>query len=248
MHLCCSVNKIISALHRRFEQELNQYKDRIVWKLIDLPGHDSPNTADVYNVLDVVHSTIEQESRGLKLKTGHTPTPNQDGMQKSVLIARIKKEGIAEKSVESFWGDFIAVKVAEWDHRNHLSAGYVNLREENGLFEAATTFLSHLQRLKASNPDRFRNTEHMTLTIFWLHSLQIAILKYKSENSVEGWPVGADFQDVFLTSPQLMFGGSWKTLQQRPSVQSRSPRTLAVAGFATTSGLQDHFFRRPEEG
>lgn len=114
--------------------------------------------------------------------------------------------------------------IADWNHCSHLRAGYNLLLDAlhvgTSILSCADEFLEHLQRLKSRDPGRFANTEHRTMTIFWLYNLQIAIMGYQSNNNMGQWPDRDMFFDVLLQSPDLMYGGLWKDWYTKDLIMS----------------------------
>jgi ubiquitin carboxyl-terminal hydrolase L3 len=125
------------------------------------------------------------------------------------------------------------------------------LQSGGGIFECADTFLEHLQRLKEARPDRFRNTEHRTMTIFWLYHLQLAVLNFKADKRLERWPGPELFHEVLIHSPYLMYSSLWKgyytkDLMMSPEAKQywRLPDLQALPDFAEKTQTQKRHLRR----
>jgi hypothetical protein len=209
---------IVDGLQRRFEKELSRYsRTDVVCTILDLPGFSAFTGNRVHELLDPIQAVLDGgQQHGRKQRRKDTPSsvPTAESPPESELVARISKEGMGETDADTFWAAFLSSDIPEWNHRTHLRAGYIalleTLKEGKGIFDAAEMFLDHLRRLKEAKPERFRNTEHRTMTIFWLYFLQLAILDFKHNKSVEKWPAWDSFQEVLLHSPHLMNGGLWK--------------------------------------
>ncbi|OCK74635.1 hypothetical protein K432DRAFT_447191 [Lepidopterella palustris CBS 459.81] len=174
----------------------NVLEDRFIWNI-----YDEMTAIMVGKTQATAPSTIEASN------TQKRPT-------KAELIQRIKqdrKEDIG--SAEAFWTAFTSAKLQTWNHRNHLRAGYIILlhclRRFESVYEAADLFMEHLERLRESEPNRFRNTAHRTMTIFWLYQLRTAILSYKAAKELSTLPSSEDFPAVVLHAPELMDGQLW---------------------------------------
>jgi hypothetical protein len=209
---------VVDAIHRRFEQELSQYDNTdIVWTILDLPGFSALTGGRVHDLVDCIEATLEDDNHKGHAKTPRASVPPLIAAatpSDSELIARIEREGVDETDADTFWKAFLMNDILEFNHRTHLRAGYITLldtfKEGRGIFDAAEIFLEHLRRLKEAEPGRFYNTEHRTMTVFWLYHLQHAISDFKRSKDSKVWPSGDSFQDVLLQSPQLMNEGLWK--------------------------------------
>ncbi|KAM0549767.1 hypothetical protein ACHAPJ_009205 [Fusarium lateritium] len=105
--------------------------------------------------------------------------------------------------------------LSSWDHYTHLRAGYFVMHDcfsrGLGLLECANEFMAHLNRLREGNPERFRNTAHKTMTIFWLHQIQIASINYQASKSLDKFPSRDEYADILLLTPSLMNSGLWRS-------------------------------------
>jgi hypothetical protein len=207
---------VVDGLRRRFEQELSQYDNtNIVWTVVDLPGFSALTGDRVSDLIESIEATIDNyEKNWQKQEPLSLTAPVAERPSSSELVERILKDGIGEVDASAFWSAFLTCEIQEWNHRTHVRAGYVSLletfKERKGIFDAAEIFLGHLRRLKEVDPGRFRNTEHRTMTVFWLYHLQLAILDFKENRNSGQWPTWDSFQDVLLHSPLLMHSGLWK--------------------------------------
>jgi hypothetical protein len=254
----------IIANHRaKFEQELQSFDNQIEWKIIDLPGFSAMTGNRCFELLDIFQDTFE----GFKKKPKPLPTTKPTSTApvtyvqtptEAELITRIQQGQVNDLGANAFWEAFMSAEIPAWNHRCHLRAGYVllldTLRSGGGIFDCAEVFLEHLQRLKDAHPDRFRNTEHRTMTIFWLYHLQLAILDFKADKRLEKWPQPEQFNDVLLCSPYLMHGGLWKDYYTQSLMMSleakqywRLPDLQALPDFAKRTQTQNRHVRRTSQ-
>ena len=144
------------------------------------------------------------------------PAPTPSPPTRAQLIERIKQNSAATPQDDAaFWQDFTAARIPAWNHYTHLRAGYIILLEQtelgNVIFAAADAFATHLVRLQTTAPERFRNTSHRTMTIFWLSRLESAAREYAAVRGEEKWWVRKEpFREVVMGRPELMDGGAWK--------------------------------------
>ena len=256
---------VVSELRKRFEHELSRYDGNIDrklnWKICDFPGFSAASGVGLYEALDMIHTSIQSGHKNeptSKAKKDASKESVQEQSSEAGLIARIMEEGHEEVNATTFWNDFLTGEIPEWNHRSHLRAGYIilldTLLQGQGIFETAEIFLDHLKRLKDLKPDRFRNTEHRTMTIFWLYNLQLAILEHKQKSNANAWPTREDFQQVLLSSPSLMNGSLWKEyytkdLMFTPEAKEywRLPDLQALPDFTQITPSKPHHARRPSQ-
>ena len=249
------------AEHRKkFEMELLAHAPTVKWQFVDLPGFSAMTGNRCSELLDVMHDTISQ---GPTKSTSSASSAAISRRQKKLadipseadLVARIEQERNNDLTGDDFWSAFLSGQIAQWNHRSHLRAGYVllldSLMANQGLLECAEVFLEHLQRLKGVAPDRFRNTEHRTMTIFWLYNVRLAILNFKSDKHLDELPGQDMFDEVLLHSPYLMYGGLWKEwytkdLMMSPEAKQywRLPDLQALPDFAEKTETQKRHVRR----
>jgi hypothetical protein len=172
---------IVKGLRQRFEKEMEQYKEKLRYRILDFDGLSGLTGDGLYEVLDDMHTTmmrlknskkqvtdsITGSGKNEKVKedskaalTGHKEAlPTNDE-----LIKRIEEEAVGEVDADTFWNQFLTGELPVWNHRSHLRAGYFILLDAlsagDSIFEAAEKFLSELSRLNRNNPERFRNTTH----------------------------------------------------------------------------------------
>jgi hypothetical protein len=251
----------VSELRQRFEHELSRYNGKLNWKICDVPGFSAASGVGLYEALDIIHTSIQSGHRDeplRKAKELESKNPAREQSSEADLTARIVKEGGEEADATNFWDQFLTGEIPEWNHRSHLRAGYFilldTLLQGKRIFETAEIFLDHLRRLKELKPDRFRNTEHRTMTIFWLYNLQLAILEHKQKLNTTAWPTREDFQQVLLSSPSLMNGSLWKDYYSKdlmftPEAKEywRLPDLQALPDFAQITPAKPHHVRRPSQ-
>ena len=251
----------ILAKHRqKFELELLAHAPTVNWQVVDIPGFSAIDGDNYIKLLEKIDDTFTNGHVQRAAGAASTAVPRRQKElgalpSEADLIRRIELEQNNDLAGDEFWDAFVMGTITEWNHRSHLKAGYILLLEYieagEGILACAETFLSHLKRLKDAAPDRFRNTEHRTMTIFWLHNLQLAILSFKSDKSLEKLPGRDLFNEVLLHSPHLMYGGLWKEwyteeLMMSPEAKEywRLPDLQALPDFAERTGSQKRRTRR----
>ena len=152
-------------------------------------------------------------------KTSLPPPPTPP--TRASLIAKVKTlTAVAEQDDSRFWTQFLTADIDVWDHYTHLRAGYFILISQppspstlSSVAAATDAFMSHLSRLHAARPEKFRNTAHRTMTMFWLWQLERAAREQVAGTGGgerEGWPKRGEFGEVLLRKPEMMDGGLWK--------------------------------------
>ncbi|KXJ90989.1 hypothetical protein Micbo1qcDRAFT_205019 [Microdochium bolleyi] len=237
----------VEDLRRRFESELGggegergRYEDKsISWRVIGEEGLSAVTGAGLDAVLDDVCRTLSAEASnqdGPEKKhkaTDSASTSAAHGLQQLQLSdedmkTQAEKEISAMQPPDVFWGEFLDGTLTAWDHASHLYAGYLVLLDclagGGGVFESADVFLRHLARLRSAQPERFRNTAHVTMTIFWLLQLHIAAVRYQAASSQAMFPSGNQFRDVVVHSPLLMNRSLWGTYYSKDLLFSPAAR------------------------
>ena len=205
----------LDQLRTRFEEATNAYRDKINIDILDLPGLSISSGHRLEEALIHIQSALlgdekTKAMRQVKKSPAAPPIPT-----KAELIERIKLSSDAAESPEEFWVNFQEARLSLWDHYTHLRAGYFVIIEERSkgknILEIGEEFVKHIDRLRTTNPDKFRNTTHRTMTIFWLIQLQAATLRYMDsvvdEKNKGYYP---PFDEVLIHSPELMSSGLWQ--------------------------------------
>ncbi len=134
-------------------------------KMFDCAGFSATTTENPYIVLDEVANMLADKpvdttakSQAAK-KSDTKAAPNVSDVERAKTMTEADGMATAE-----FWRAFEDGSLAPWDHYHHLKAGFFVLVEAfeqgSGVLDAAETFISHLERLREGNPERFRNTTH----------------------------------------------------------------------------------------
>ncbi|KAL2817260.1 P-loop containing nucleoside triphosphate hydrolase protein [Aspergillus cavernicola] len=219
----------ISGVRQMYEKELAQYKRDIQYKVLE---HKlSAKTGEgMQEVMAELYRTMALESgRVILPKIENDIGPQKAPTSEEELKALIDMEGNDDNiKPESFWLSFLSADLPAWDHRSHLKAGYFIVLDDaakgDSIFTTADKFITHIKRLKETHPDRFRNTEHQTMTIFWLLQLQLAIWNYKIDKGLDQFPAWGDFQDVLLHAPSLRNTKLWSLYYTRDRIFSQQAR------------------------
>ncbi|KAL2868118.1 P-loop containing nucleoside triphosphate hydrolase protein [Aspergillus lucknowensis] len=204
----------ISDLRQMYQRELKEFQGAIQYRFFE---HKlSAKTGEgVRELMDEVFRTISSDAgASSRLQVKSAIQPKEIPTSEDELKALIEKEGEEDMvDPQSFWDSFLNADIQAWDHRSHLKAGYIIVLEavakDDSIFTTAETFITHLKRLKNAHPDRFRNTEHQTMTIFWLLQLQLAVWNYKIDRELDHYPSWSDFQDVLFHTPSLRNTKLW---------------------------------------
>ncbi|QQK42716.1 Small GTPase superfamily, ARF/SAR type [Penicillium digitatum] len=224
----------VENLRRIYDEKLKEmFDDPVNCRVIDsfVSGKTGEGVKEVMDDLHIFMTGIEQGHN-------HQPTSKQPApknVQKEQILEdhdlkmRIEEEGSRDKmDPQQFWRSFLDANLTEWDHRCHLKSGFIvaleSIKEGKNVFDMAEMFLGHLKRLRTMKPDLFRNTEHRTMTIFWLSQLQNAILKYKIHTEKDEFPSWSDFQQVLLYTPSLMNTGLWRLYYTKEHMFSETAR------------------------
>ncbi|KKK16187.1 hypothetical protein P175DRAFT_0260135 [Aspergillus ochraceoroseus IBT 24754] len=227
--------EFIGNVRKMYEDEMSRYKKDICYKILDhkLSAKTGEGLNELLVELHNTMSTSELNSRR-QLKSVSNPNVHQDALSREQLKSLIEKEGREDTiDAQAFWISFLEADLSAWDHRSHLKAGYIIAVESAGkgesIFTTADTFIAHLKRLKEMQPDKFRNTEHRTMTIFWLVQLQLAIWNYKLDKQLDQFPSRDDFQEVLLHTPSLRDTKLWSIYYTKDRLFSREAREVWTA-------------------
>lgn len=131
-------------------------------KVLDCPGFSGTKMENPHIALDEVAAMITSQSPGKDKTAKLEKALGSDGMSDKDR-AKSMADG-DDLSPEAFWTAFEDGSLAPWNHYNHLKAGFLvligALEKGQSVLTAAETFIGHLERLRANNPERFRNTTH----------------------------------------------------------------------------------------
>ncbi|RSL95192.1 hypothetical protein CEP52_012208 [Fusarium oligoseptatum] len=198
-------DSIVKGIRAQFEREINPYLGNHDIRILDYPGLCATSGEQLYPAMEEIRQTIQQIKKPAQPDTKTQVAELEKGPSDTELIDRAKKANADAVDAESFWASFLDGSLSSWDHYTHLRAGFFALHDcfarGFGLLECAGEFMAHLNRLRQGNPERFRNTAHKTMTIFWLHQIQIAAVNYQVNNKRDKFPDRGRFysKDVLFT-------------------------------------------------
>ncbi|POR36357.1 Uncharacterized protein TPAR_03444 [Tolypocladium paradoxum] len=205
----------VQDLMSRYETAAARYSDSVVVRILDLPGLSAKEGTQIHAVLDDIKQTLQEfQKPTARSQVGLGALPNADARSRWKLAELAEEMVNADGTTpDEFWRLFESGQLPVWGLYNHLKAGYFIMIDGftagSSILESAEVFITHLQRLRGINADRFPITTHMTMTVFWLVQLQIAALHYRDGRT--GKPLSRDdFKNVLLRSPELMDAGLWK--------------------------------------
>ncbi|CAF3640720.1 unnamed protein product [Fusarium graminearum] len=211
---------IVRDLKSQIEKEIKPYENKLDIRILDYPGLSALNGTHL-------HAAMEEIRMALKPTK---PTPNVKaeieqkvkGPSEYDLVNRIRQENATSVDTQTFWKRFLDGSLESWDHYTHLRAGFFVLRDcfarGVGILECADEFMAHLNRLREGNPERFRNTAHRTMTIFWLQQIQVAAIEYQANNSPGKFPGQEEYADILFSAPHLMNSGLWRAYYTKDSL------------------------------
>ncbi|KGQ05081.1 ADP-ribosylation factor [Beauveria bassiana D1-5] len=187
-------------------------------EIFDCPGFSATTSENPSIVLDEVVEMLrdKQGSAQVAPQAAKNPDTKADTVASNASDDDERAKTMTradDMTTADFWQTFEDGTLAPWDHYNHLKAGFFVLigafEQGSGVLDAAETFVSHLERLRAGNPQRFRNTTHRTMTVFWLAQLQIAAANYSNSLDTSRALQREDFKSVLLHSPTLADSRLW---------------------------------------
>ncbi|OAA58168.1 ARF-like GTPase ARLP2 [Cordyceps fumosorosea ARSEF 2679] len=200
-------------------------------RIFNQPGFSAKTAENPRIILDEVVKMLEDQNGGAAALPAKKKTDAENANPTALALdaERVKTMVEADSmTTDGFWQAFEDGSLAPWDHYNHLKAGFFVLMEAFeqgcGVLEAAETFIGHLERLRAGNPQRFRNTTHRTMTIFWLAQLHVAAANYINTLNTKRALRRDDFKDVLLHSPQLTDARLWSTYYSKAILFAKEPR------------------------
>ena len=143
--------------------------------------------------------------------------PNLKIPTEEELLERIKLENENDipKLNQEFLQDFENGKIHRFDHRSHLRVGFIilysNMKKGIKTSKSVEIFTQTLRNFFAkSDPNQIRQTFHITMTIFWCHSINLALTAFiSSENYDENLSEEILFVKFLESFPLLMWSGLW---------------------------------------
>ena len=213
-------HQVTAEIRQRFQTLITLHSDVVAATVVDLPGLSSKTGTQLKEVLDIIQkrltvesaesiSDVSSEIEAIKA----SPDAGIDMYQQN-LLRRVQKSNSTAEDADTFWVAFESGQLETWDHYNHLRAGYFVLLESltfgRGVVACSNLFIEHLERLRANNPQRFRNTTHQTMTVFWIVQLWYCTKTYQAANHMQDLPQRENFCDILLQSPSLMDSQLWK--------------------------------------
>ncbi|KAF9887769.1 hypothetical protein FE257_009575 [Aspergillus nanangensis] len=137
------------------------------------------------------------------------PKPSTDDLRK--IISDSAADPIHQLPPEEFMRQCVTGTLEKWDHRCHLRAGFLTLREsiaeDHVVFAASDLFLARLDAMRNANPSKFRKTSHRTLTTFWLYQIYQCMLAFRETHA--SLPTANQFNTLLEHHPDLMDGRAW---------------------------------------
>ncbi|KAF4336530.1 ubiquitin thiolesterase L3 [Fusarium beomiforme] len=204
--------KVIKDLKEKIEAEVAPYAESLDIKILDYPGLSALSGCQVHEAMDEIRKTLKPKkpTRDTKAEI----EKREKGPSEEELVDKIKTANAESVDAKTFWEQFLDGSLKAWDHYTHLRAGFFVMHDcfakGLGLLECADEFMAHLNRLREGNPERFRNTAHKTMTIFWLHHIQVAAMEYQAKTTSDKFPSREDYANIVFSAPQLMNSGLWR--------------------------------------
>ncbi|KAF5644563.1 ubiquitin thiolesterase L3 [Fusarium sp. NRRL 52700] len=217
--------KIVKDLKEKIEAEIKPYADKLDIKILDTPGLSALSGCQVHNVMDEIRKTLEPKNAAKDMKA--EIEKREKGPSEEELRNKIRTANAESADAKTFWESFLDGSLEAWDHYTHLRAGFFVMHDcfgrGLGLLECADEFMKHLNRLREGNPERFRNTAHKTMTIFWLHQIQVAAIEYQA-HSLDKFPSREAYADIVFSAPRLMNSGLWRAYYSKDLLFSQLAR------------------------
>ncbi|KAF5660728.1 ubiquitin thiolesterase L3 [Fusarium circinatum] len=203
--------QIVRGLKERIEAEIKPYADKLDIKILDTPGLSALSGCQAHDVMDEIRKILKPKKPAKNTKA--EIEQREKGPSEEELRNKIRTANAESADAKTFWQSFLDGSLEAWDHYTHLRAGFFVMHDcfgrGLGLLECADEFMKHLNRLREGNPERFRNTAHKTMTIFWLHQIQVAAIEYQA-HSLDKFPSREDYADIVFSAPHLMNSGLWR--------------------------------------
>ncbi|KAF4414824.1 ubiquitin thiolesterase L3 [Fusarium acutatum] len=204
--------KIVKDLRTKIEAEIKPYADKLDIKILDTPGLSALWGCQAHNVMDEIRKTLTPKNAAKDTKA--EIELREKGPGEEELRNKIRMANAQSVDANTFWESFLDGSLEAWDHYTHLRAGFFFMHDcfgkGLGLLECADEFMKHLNRLREGNPERFRNTAHKTMTIFWLHQIQVAAIEYQAHSHPGKFPSREDYANIVFSAPHLMNSGLWR--------------------------------------
>lgn len=164
-------DETVQNLRSRFMKVLEPFKDKCFVEVFDLPGLSAKSGHQLDQVLSRIRQIMLNEPSSSKPSSKPPPAESKEFIgptpgppTQDELVERVKKASLGVSSPDVFWKEFLSADITAWDHYTHLRAGYFVMLEGlsvgSSIMDCAEDFIQHLTRLRATNPDRFRNTTH----------------------------------------------------------------------------------------
>ncbi|KAF5531517.1 ubiquitin thiolesterase L3 [Fusarium phyllophilum] len=204
--------KIVKDLKAKIEAEIKPYTDKLDIKILDTPGLSALWGCQVHNVMDEIRKTLKPRNAAKDTKA--EIELREKGPGEEELRNKIRTANAESADANTFWESFLDGSLEAWDHYTHLRAGFFIMHDcfgkGVGVLECADEFMTHLNRLREGNPERFRNTAHKTMTIFWLHQIQVAAIEYQAHFHPGIFPSREAYVDIVFSAPHLMNSNLWR--------------------------------------
>ncbi|KAH7243654.1 ADP-ribosylation factor family-domain-containing protein [Fusarium redolens] len=218
--------KVVKDLKSRIEAEIKPYANKLDIKILDYPGLSALWGGQVHKVMDEIRKTLKPKKPAKDTKA--EIEQREKGPSEEELRNRVRTANAESADAKTFWESFLDGSLEEWDHYTHLRAGFFVMHDSFskgfGLLECADEFMKHLNRLREGNPERFRNTAHKTMTIFWLQQIQVAAIEYQAKSGLDKFPSRGDYADIVFSAPHLMNSGLWRSYYSKNLLFSQLAR------------------------
>ncbi|RGP60969.1 ADP-ribosylation factor 6 [Fusarium sporotrichioides] len=204
--------KVVKELKSQIEKEIKPYENKLDVRILDYPGLSALHGTQLHAAMEEIRTTLKPAKPTQNVKA--EIEQREKGPSEDELVNRIKQGNATSVDAQTFWKGFLDGSLDSWDHYTHLRAGFFVIRDcfarGLGLLDSADEFMAHLNRLREGNPERFRNTAHRTMTIFWLHQIQVAAIEYQAKKASEKFPEQEEYADIVFSAPHLMNSGLWR--------------------------------------
>ncbi|RGP80536.1 ADP-ribosylation factor 6 [Fusarium longipes] len=204
--------KVVKDLRSQIEKEIKPYENKLDIRILDYPGLSALHGTQLHPVMEEISTALKPAKPTKNIKA--EIEQKEKGPSEEELVNRVRQENARSTDAQTFWKAFMDGSLESWDHYTHLRAGFFVMHDcfarGLSLLECADEFMAHLNRLREGNPERFRNTAHKTMTIFWLHQIQVAALEYQANKASDKFPSQEEYADIVFSAPRLMNSGLWR--------------------------------------